>query len=128
LDQRSKQAGVTAMLQILKTAYAWRTIEPGEVKLYVDELQDYSALELELAARTWVRSQPRFPAISDIIALIDQRRRQPSRWEAPQLPPGGLVQQDEVKQAVDKLLSSWGISRRKPEREPGSDDGGPEAA
>jgi hypothetical protein len=143
-SDRDKDAGVTAMLELLLVAYPWKEMPPPEeIRLWSQELREYEADELMASARTHVRASKRWPSIAEILENIDVARRQPPKWTAPQLPPGGLVTQDEVKSIVSDLVKRWSTPRSKADeakqagqdwlgqfqtREPGSDDDGTEAA
>ena len=69
---------VSATLRVLCSYYCDkdgrpRVLNPVQVTVYTDGLLRFSAEQLELAARQWMKESKWFPALSDLLALLEPK-------------------------------------------------------
>jgi hypothetical protein len=67
---------VTMILKVLGVQYAdkdgnERRLSPAQIVIYRQELGRFSAAELEAAARAWIRKSRFFPAVSDLLDILE---------------------------------------------------------
>lgn len=62
------------VIAALVAAYPWASIQPETVSVYETMLEDLDPVELQAATVEWIRTHPRFPAVSELVDVVMERR------------------------------------------------------
>ena len=96
-----------------------RQMNPVQITVYVDGLKDFSADELEAAARQWMKDSKWFPALSDLLNLlvpkVDSQTAGHLAWACVEkairqagVYRGATFEDGRIGEAVRQTFGSWG--------------------
>lgn len=104
-----KTSEVTALIAIMKAAWAWAKFEDATIAVYRNE---WAGLPLDLATvamRECIRELERPPSIAELIRRVEAKTKRlvANASPIPQLPPAQRLSNVEAREAIAAVLRKW---------------------